>query len=101
VLAGPLEHASLAALALRVGLSERQVSRLFRAQYGQTFREQLCERRLERAKGLLAESARSVIAIAGETGWSSLAHFNAVFRRRVGLTPTQYRRWARREREPG
>jgi transcriptional regulator GlxA family with amidase domain len=93
VLREGLEHASLAALATRIGLSERQVSRLFRAQYGATFREHLSERRLEHAKALLADGARSVIQVAGETGWSSLAHFNAVFRRRVGLTPTQYRRW--------
>ena len=46
---------------------------------------------LERAKALLRDSEMTVIEVAGETGWSSLAHFNAVFRRRVGSTPSQFR----------
>jgi AraC-like DNA-binding protein len=93
--AGPLEDVALSTLAARVGLSERQASRVFRAQYGKTFRDHLCECRIERAKQRLTDTAHSVIRVAGETGWSSLAHFNAAFRRRVGLTPTQFRAWAR------
>ena len=61
---------------------------------GKTFREHVAELRLERAKSLLRETEMTVIEVAGETGWSSLAHFNSVFRRRVGSTPGQFRRSA-------
>jgi len=60
-------------------------------QFGTTFREHLATLRLERAKRLLAATDLPVIEVAGHTGWSSLAHFNAVFRRRVGLTPSAFR----------
>jgi AraC-like DNA-binding protein len=86
-----LEEVSLASLSEQIGLSERQVSRLFREEFGTTFRDHLATLRLERAKRLLAATDLPVIEVAGSTGWSSLAHFNAVFRRRVGLTPSAFR----------
>jgi AraC-like DNA-binding protein len=87
----PLEHASLAGLARQIGLSERQISRIFREEFGTTFRDHLATLRLDRAKQLLAATDLPVIEVAGHTGWSSLAHFNAVFRRRVGVTPSAFR----------
>lgn len=86
-----LEEVSLASLAREVGLSERQVSRLFRDEFGTSFREHVAMLRLERAKRLLAGTDLPVIEVAGHTGWSSLAHFNSVFRRRVGVTPSAFR----------
>jgi AraC-like DNA-binding protein len=85
------EEISLPAFARRAGLSERHASRLFQLELGKTFREHLAELRLERAKALLRDTEMTVIEVAAETGWSSLAHFNAVFRRRVGSTPSQFR----------
>lgn len=86
-----LEEVSLASIAREVGLSERQVSRLFREEFGTSFREHLAGLRLERAKRLLAATDLSVIEVAGHTGWSSLAHFNTVFRRQVGVSPSSFR----------
>jgi AraC-like DNA-binding protein len=86
-----LEEVSLARLAREIGLSERQVSRLFREEFGTSFREHVASLRLDRAKQLLAATDLPVIEVAGHTGWSSLAHFNSVFRRRVGVTPSAFR----------
>jgi AraC-like DNA-binding protein len=82
---------SLCSFARRAGISARHASRLFQNELGRTFREHVALLRLERAKALLRETEMSVIDVAGETGWSSLAHFNSVFRRRVGTTPSQFR----------
>jgi AraC-like DNA-binding protein len=87
----PLEDVSLASFARRVGLSERQVSRIFRAEFGKTFREHLVELRLERAKRLLRDTDHNIVDVACKTGWGSLAHFNSVFRGRVGTTPSRFR----------
>jgi AraC-like DNA-binding protein len=87
----PLEDVSLPSFARRVGLSERQVSRLFREEFGKTFREHLVQLRLERAKRLLRDTDQSIIDVACKTGWGSLAHFNSVFRSRVGTTPSRFR----------
>ncbi len=88
---GSLEDVSLERFARGVGLSARQVSRLFRDEFGMSFRDYVVELRIERAKDLLARTRHSITDVAGETGWSSLGHFNSVFRRRVGATPTEYR----------
>jgi AraC-like DNA-binding protein len=87
----PLDEVTLPAFARRAGLSERHASRLFQLEIGRTFRDHVSEIRLERAKRLLRSTGMSVIEVAGETGWSSLAHFNSVFRRRVGSTPSRFR----------
>jgi AraC-like DNA-binding protein len=94
--AEPLDEVTLPAFAHRAGLSERHASRLFQLELGKTFREHLAELRLERAKALLRDTEMTVLEVAGETGWSSLAHFNSVFRRRVGYTPSQFRTSAAR-----
>jgi len=87
----PLEDLSLAALAARLAVSPRQISRLFQKDLGMSFRAWATELRLERARKLLTETDLPIIDVAGETGWSSLAHFNSIFRRRAGATPTGYR----------
>lgn len=92
-----LEECTLGRLAARVGLSERQVARLFRRTLGTSFSAYLTQLRIERAKKLLATSNRSVTEIGLDTGWQSLAHFNTVFRRRVGATPSAYRANQRKE----
>lgn len=86
-----LEKVSISEVAAAMKLSERQVSRLFRQAFGTTFREHMCSLQLERAKRLLRETDARIVDVALETGWRSLAHFNRVFRERVGLTPSQYR----------
>ncbi len=92
-----LEECTLGRLAARVGLSERQVARLFRRTLGTSFSAYVTQLRIERAKKLLATSTRSVTDIGFETGWQSLSHFNTVFRRRVGATPSAYRAGHRKE----
>ncbi len=97
---GPLDQLSLTAIADRLGLSERQASRLLQRQLGISFRAHAQGVRIERAKHLLSTTELSIIEVAAETGWRSLAHFNAVFRRRVGVTPTRFRDSVRSAEEP-
>lgn len=92
----PLERVNLAGFARAVGLSERQASRLFRDEFGRSFREYLAALKIGRARRLLRESDQSVIEISAEAGFSSLSHFNSVFRRRVGATPSAFRARGRR-----
>lgn len=86
-----LDGFSLGVLARRLGVSERHASRLVREELGTSFQDYLSALRVERAKKLLAGTSQSVTDIALETGWQSVSHFNAVFRRRVGVTPSRYR----------
>ena len=97
----PLDEISLPLFARRAGLSQRHASRLFQRELGVSFREHVAGLRLERAKALLRDTGLTVIEVAGETGWNSLAHFNAVFRRRVGATPSRYRSGGESPPRPG
>jgi AraC-like DNA-binding protein len=86
-----LEGVSLPALAEALGVSARHASRLLREELGTSLREYLVALRIERAKKRLATTAEPVTDVALETGWQSISHFNTVFRRRVGATPSAYR----------
>ena len=47
--------------------------------------------RITRAQQLIRETSRSVIEIGLEVGYTSPSHFAQVFRRVVGVAPTEFR----------
>jgi AraC family transcriptional regulator len=49
-------------------------------------------RRLELARKLLADPKNDVLEIAASVGYESSSHFARVFKRHLGVTPTEYRR---------
>ena len=85
----PLLRAQIAAA---VNLSEPHLARVFKSATGTTPMLRLTELRIARARALLRESALAVTAIAGEVGFSSFSHFSQVFKRLVGVSPSDYRR---------
>ena len=84
---------TLLELAGHVHLSPFHLHRRFREAFGVTPHEYRLCRRLERARELLADGA-TVTETAAATGFSSPGYFSTVFRRRVGVTPTAFRRGA-------
>ncbi len=78
-------------VAQAVGLSPFYLSRIFKAHTGQTIREYLTDQRVQTAKHLLAFDERSISQIASLLRFCDQSYFTQVFRRRVGLTPRQYR----------
>lgn len=83
---------SVAALAHRAGMSTSCFSRWFRVQTGMTPHSYVVDARVERAKALLQSSQLPLLEIALSAGFSSQPCLNVTFRRRVGMTPTDYRR---------
>jgi AraC family transcriptional regulator len=86
---------SLEDLAAAAGLSRAHFARSFRVATGQTPYAYLRERRVARARDLLAGSARPVVEIAGLTGFRSQSHLGRVFKNATGRTPAEYRRHVR------
>ncbi len=82
-----MEHAANAA-----GLSESHFRRWFQKEVGFNPADYMMYRRVEIAKDRLRKGDDSVTKIAMELGFSTSAYFTSVFRKRTGLTPTQYRR---------
>ncbi|WP_426439244.1 helix-turn-helix domain-containing protein [Bradyrhizobium genosp. P] len=90
------EHATddipLATLAELARLSPWHFSRSFKQSFGVPPHKYHANRRIERAKQLLAIRELSVTAIALEVGFSETSTFTAAFHRLTGQTPSKYRR---------
>lgn len=74
-------------LAEAVGLSLRQLERLFRTRLGATIAEHHLALRLERAQVLLHQTAMPVMEVAIACGFVSASHFTRAFRTRFGRPP--------------
>lgn len=81
----------LEVLAKRARLSKAHLCRIFRKHTGRTIVEYVHQRRIEQAMMLLHGSSEKIIAIAHAAGFSDLAHFNRIFRRIAGTTPSDFR----------
>jgi transcriptional regulator GlxA family with amidase domain len=74
------------------GVPERSFKRRFVQATGMSPLEYVHTLRLEEAKHLLETTALPVEAVAVEVGYQDASFFSRLFRRRVALTPAQYRR---------
>lgn len=76
----------------KLGLGIRQTQRLLKDQYDKTFLQKKTEARMSAASILLKNPAYSITRIAEDTGYSSVEHFSAAFKRYYGLAATAYRK---------
>jgi AraC-like DNA-binding protein len=88
-LAKRLSTAELAAL---VRLSTSHFRRAFKASLGCSPHEYVIQCRIARAKTLMLETGISLAQIALECGLADQAHLSRLFRRRVGISPSAWRR---------
>lgn len=86
------EPSPVAAMIQLSELSERTFSRRFKQATGMAPIEYVHTLRLEEAKQQLESGDESVEAVAQEVGYEDAAFFGRLFRRKVGVTPTQYRK---------
>lgn len=83
-------------IAAEVGLSESHFRRRFTEETGFSPLDYVTRRRVERAKELLAAGKSSLTDLAFDLGFQSSAYFAHVFRKLVGMTPSQFRAQSRR-----
>ena len=81
----------IAALAARLGVSDRHLRRIFAAEHGVTPVQYLQTRRLLLAKQLLTDTPLPVTQVALASGFRSLRRFNAAFAERYRLSPSALR----------
>lgn len=82
----------VAAMASFSGLSERNFKRRFARSTGMSPLEYIQTLRIEESKQILETTELSVEAVAIQVGYEDSSFFGRLFRRRVGLTPAQYRK---------
>lgn len=85
------EDFSLRDAARAANMSVFYFCKMFKRTTGLNFTDYVTRVRLERAKNLLLNPNLRVSEIAYEVGFQSLTHFNRVFRKIVGQSPTHYR----------
>jgi transcriptional regulator GlxA family with amidase domain len=74
------------------GLAERTFKRRFQQATGMPPLEYVHALRLEEAKQMLESGELPIEAIANEVGYEDAGYFSRLFRRKVNLTPAQYRK---------
>jgi hemolysin activation/secretion protein/AraC-like DNA-binding protein len=96
-----LSQCSLRDLAGQLNCSERHFTRLFREEFGVPLRARQIELRLQRARQLLTNSDAKIINVAYDSGYQHLGLFNVMFKKRFGMTPSEWRQQnLRRSRPP-
>jgi hemolysin activation/secretion protein/AraC-like DNA-binding protein len=79
-------------LARRCGCSLRHFSRLFNQHFGTSVRARQTRLRLHNASLLLLESDHKIIDVAMDSGYRHLGLFNNLFKKHLGMTPSQWRK---------
>lgn len=85
----------LGEVAARIGISLRQLQRLFEQELGQRPRDYYLQLRLSRARQLLEETDRDILSIGLATGFGAASSFSRAYKRRYGVRPREHRGSAR------
>jgi len=83
---------SLGETAVALGVSPRQLQRLFAAHLSKPFKRFDRELRLERARELLEQTGLTVLAVAVATGFGSVEHFTRSYRAVFRMSPRRSQR---------
>lgn len=78
-------------IATQMGVSSNYLSTIFRRETQYSINEYLNAVRLNHAKKFLRDTNLKVYEIAEKTGFSDAYYFSSVFKRNIGVTPSEYR----------
>lgn len=84
---------SLDDVADHVNLSVGYLSNYFKGKMDMTFVDYLTQFRLEKAKDLLAHTNEKIYKIAEMVGYQNSQYFVTIFKRKIGVTPLEYRKY--------
>jgi AraC-like DNA-binding protein/ligand-binding sensor protein len=85
------ETITLALVVEHVHMSRFYFCKLFKKATGMTLTEYVSRVRVEKAKSLLTNPSMRVSEVVFASGFNSIPRFNSVFKRYVGMAPTEYR----------
>ncbi len=82
---------SLDDVSREVDISPYYFSKLFKEETGENFIEYVTNVRIEQAKQLLSSSRLSMKEICAQVGYADPNYFSRIFKKTVGVTPTEYK----------
>lgn len=86
-----MENISLKSLAERLHYNPAYLGRLFRAETGNSFRDELNLYRVRQAAQLLRNSSVSINDAAGRVGYHDINYFHRIFLKIYGVSPGKYK----------
>ena len=92
------QHIPVRQIAERFSVSETSLKNYFRGVYGQNISTWLREIRMNEAARLLSDTKRPIAEISEQVGYSNQGKFAAVFKKQLGLSPLEYRRFKNLEK---
>lgn len=78
-------------LAEELHVTRAALSKSFQRQFGVSLKRRVVDFAIEKAKGLLLETDLTVKEISGRLGYAEASYFHVFFRKRLGVTPVEYR----------
>ncbi|MDD6401850.1 MAG: response regulator [Lachnospiraceae bacterium] len=82
---------SLDDVSREVDISSYYFSKLFKEAAGENFIEYLTNIRIDKAKELLQGKEKTIKEVCAEVGYADPNYFSRAFKKKVGVTPTEYR----------
>ena len=92
------EPIDLALISQQAFLSRFHFHRIFRKIYRHTPHQYLTQKRLDKAKDLLAEN-KPVTEVCNEVGFESIGSFSVLFKKEIGFAPQYYRNMAYKKKQ--
>ncbi|KIL38441.1 hypothetical protein SD70_26380 [Gordoniibacillus kamchatkensis] len=90
---------SLEDTARHVNMNPSYFSSYFKLETGSSFVEYLTQLRMDKAKTLMMESQLRLYEIAQMVGYQEVKYFSRLFKKKMGVTPAEYRQFFFREEE--
>ena len=91
IMANYKKDISLDDVSKEVDISPYYFSKIFKEATGENFIEYLTNIRIEKAKELLNDTDMSMKEICVEVGYSNPNYFSRIFKKNVGVSPTEYK----------
>ncbi|WP_053376139.1 helix-turn-helix domain-containing protein [Paenibacillus sp. FJAT-27812] len=85
------QFASLQSVAQKVYMTPTYLSLLFKTNTGKTFIEHLTDIRIDKAKDMLKSTHYKNYEVAERVGYQDPRYFSQIFKKKVGLSPSEYR----------
>ena len=89
---------TVASIAEHFLISQTALKQKFRKETGQGVMEYFTFLKIQKAKQMISSSSKSFTEISEELGFSSVNYFSKVFKKEVGMTPTEYSKYASKRR---
>ncbi|OME88233.1 hypothetical protein BK120_02695 [Paenibacillus sp. FSL A5-0031] len=85
------QYVSLQSVAQKVYMTPTYLSLLFKMNTGKTFIEHLTDIRMDKAKDMLKSTHYKNYEVAEKVGYQDPRYFSQIFKKKVGLSPSEYR----------